>query len=426
MKMIGKRLLAGMLFLSFGWVPFSGVSAEEIRGAQARKAIDLSDQFVFTPNDLDLDAFTLDTDLKWSWVPDSFEWVRVDRKFLVPRARARLEVPAGTVVRVLDHAFRSESGEVEVPVILTREKGNFLEVMLSKPVRIGVRFKPVKKITPALVLDGSCSQVPLKFDHLKFDHSWAYVFCRAVHPKAGAIGFSMRMDLEIRWETEGSGSRATLNGLELESTDGVTHEVSFVPGADHHQLSKGSDSFEVAVPTPERFHPFWFSVGIGPYSHRNVLRAFPTFYAGYYFNDGMRIASFSAIPIKSDPEIDTGLYLVAEQFRGIDERISVSLLLGAHLLGFTDGGIRYSRMSAPQGVELGFRDFLQRSQNLTFGGFFYPLISNRFYINSWVRYGNSKLFGELNFINWQEPTPSGTFTSKSLGLSIGFPLFRAL
>jgi hypothetical protein len=167
-------------------------------------------------------------------------------------------------------------------------------------------------------------------------------------------------------------------------------------------------------------------MGIGPYSHQNVVRPFPTFYAGYYLNDGMKLASFTALPIRKNPEIDTGLYLVSEQFKGIDERIHFSLLLGAHLLSFYSEGVHYSIMSAPQGVELGFRDFLIKGENLTVGGFFYPMIANRFYTNSWIRFGSGRLFYEFNFINWQEPVDSGNFSAKSAGVSIGFPLFRAL
>jgi hypothetical protein len=261
--------------------------------------------------------------------------------------------------------------------------------------------------------------------NLKLEHSWVYVSCRTVHPTQDS-GYVIRADLELRWETEAGVRSIRVNGSESESPDGVFHGVSFNSNSGNFHLEKGNDSFDLKVAVSERFHPLWVSVGIGPYSHQNVIRAFPTIYAGFYLSEGMRIASFSAFPIRSKPEVDTGLYLVAEQFRGIDERIHFSLLLGAHLLSFHSEGQHYSRMSAPQGIELGFRDFLIRSQNLTFGGFFYPPISNRFYINSWIRFGNANLFYEFNFINWQEPTDSGTFVGKSAGLSIGFPLFRAL
>jgi hypothetical protein len=77
-------------------------------------------------------------------------------------------------------------------------------------------------------------------------------------------------------------------------------------------------------------------------------------------------------------------------------------------------------------VELGFRDFILKGENLTLGSFFYPLIADRSYINTWLRFGSGKLFYEFNFIQWQEPISGGSFGAKSAGLSIGFPLLRAL
>jgi hypothetical protein len=137
------------------------------------------------------------------------------------------------------------------------------------------------------------------------------------------------------------------------------------------------------------------------------------------------MALFSAFPIRKSPEVDTGVYVIVEQFRGIDERVTLNLLLGAHALSFRHQGEYLNRMSAPQGVEMSFRDCLLRTQNLTLGGFFYPRIEGRSYVNTWIRYGNSKFFTEFNFINWQEPVTNGSFSVKSAGLSIGFPLFRA-
>jgi hypothetical protein len=391
----------------------------------ARTALGLSDQFIFTPNNLSLEFFTLDTDLPWEWVPGSFEWVRVERRFLVPKARARLKVRPGTTIRYHDLLFHAVSDSIEVPVVLTTEAGNELgiEEKNRRPVRVG--FKPARPLDTSVVIDSNCSQTRVQISSLKLEHSWVYLSCQTVHPKQDS-GYVMRSDLEIRWETDSGAKTIRLNGVESGSADGVSHLISFHPESGMYHLEKGGDSFDLRIPLPERFHPFWVSLGIGPYSHQNVVRAFPTIYAGYYFSEGMKIASFSAFPIRSKPEVDTGLYLVSEQFRGIDERITFNLLLGAHVLSFHSGGTQYIRMSAPQGIEIGFRDFLMRNQNFTFGGFFYPLISNRSYINSWIRFGNSNLFYEFNFIQWQEPTDTGTFTGKSAGLSIGFPLFRAL
>lgn len=390
----------------------------------AKSALEISDQFVFAPNNLSLDQFTLDTGLKWEWVPGSFEWIRVAHKFQIPRARVRIPVPAGTVVRYQDRLFAAASDSIEVPVVLTGEKGNELGIGSEKPAKI--RFKGSERIDTPLVLDSSCSQIPIRIEGAPLRHSWVHLYCHAVHP-ARESGYGNRIDVDFRWETEGREETLRVNGVEVPSADGITHSISLTPEIQNYHLEKGKDSFDLKVPVAEKFHSAWISMGIGPYSHRDVVRAFPTFYIGYYFSESMRLASFSAIPIKPNPEIDSGVYLVSEQFRGLDERLHLSLLLGAHVLSFTPAsGKRTSVMSAPQGVEMGFRDFLLRKQNLTFGSFFYPKIADRSYINTWIRYGNSRLFFEFNFIQWQEPTDFGPFQTKSMGLSVGFPLVRFL
>ena len=408
---------------------FNPEALANLRGA--RGAIDITDQFVFPPNRLDTDSFSLETSYRWSWIPDSLEWVRVDRKFLLPKARLRLEVPAGTLVRYLDHVFKSDQDGVILPVVLTQEKGNEILVGAEKPVSIPVRFKRVRSLEPELVVDSSCSSMPIRFHEVKLDRSWVHVVCRSIHPKHGSFGSSQRYEVELRWETEGRDPSMSLNGDEIASDDGITHHLSFTQTSGRYRVSKGKDSFEVTLPVAERFHPFWLSMGIGPYSHGttefpDAQRAFPTFYAGYFLSETMKLVSFTAIPIKPKPEIDTGIYLVLEQFRGLDERIHLNLLLGAHAISFESRGVRDTRWSAPQGVELGFRDFILKGENLTLGSFFYPLIADRSYINTWLRFGSGKLFYEFNFIQWQEPISGGSFGAKSAGLSIGFPLLRAL
>ncbi len=396
-------------------------------GSQAwtEKSLEAADPFVFRPSDLDLDQFTLQSDIPWHWVKGSFEWVRVDRKFLIPRARVVLDVPAQTTIKYLGRHFQSDQDQIEVPIALTQEKGNELEIQGKKPSKIRVLFKPKREINPAMILDTTCSSTPIRITSSSLKHSWGHVYCHPTHPNQ-EVGHGLRMDVDLIWETEGAERKAVVSGVVDESGDGVTHQLSFSQSTPTYELKKGSDSFTLTAPLPGRFHPFGVSLGLGPYSHRDVLRPFATIYAAYLFNEGLKVASFTAFPVHSKPEVDTGVYMIVEQFRGIDERVTLNLLLGAHALSFQSGGEGFLRFSAPQGVELNFRDCLIRGQNFTLGGFFYPKISNRYYVNSWIRYGNAKFFYEFNFINWQEPLDDvRAFGAKSAGISVGFPLFRA-
>jgi hypothetical protein len=394
-------------------------------GAWTEKSLEASDPFVFKPNDLDLEQFSLESSVAWRFVPGSFEWVRVDRKYLIPRARVVLSVPAGTPVTYHGRVFQNQSNEIEIPIALSQEKGNEVSIGGATKGRVRVRYSPKRPLKVPMILDSTCSSSSIRIESPKLEHSWGHVYCHSTHLNQDQ-GYGLRMDVDVHWETDTGESYAQIGNLKDESADGVTHGVSFYQGSPSYEFRKGRDSFVLTAPMPARFHPFSVSLGLGPYSHREVLRPFATLYAAYLFNDGLKMASFTALPLKASPEIDTGVYVIVEQFRGIDERVTMNLLLGAHALNFQASGQNTWKMSAPQGVEMGFRDCLVRGQNFTLGGFFYPKIDNRYYVNAWIRYGNSKFFTEFNFINWQEPLGADSaFAAKSAGISIGFPLFRA-
>jgi hypothetical protein len=412
-----------------GWifcfaVLLAGTFHAPIVKAWTERALEAADPFVFTPNDLGLRDFTIESALPWSWVEGSFEWVRIERRFLVPRARIRVRLEPGTPVTYRGRHFESEKPELELPVVLSQETGNELRVGGANPSVIRPRFKPHAPLKQPIILDASCSSTPLRIQAPSLSRSWGHVICRPTHPNQEA-GYGLRMDVDLLWESESPSDPVRIGHAASESSDGVTHSISFSGNTPSYALSKGRETMTLVAPLPDRFRPLAVSLGLGPYSHMEVLRPFATVYAAYLFNDALKMALFSAFPIRKNPEVDTGVYVIVEQFRGIDERVTLNLLLGAHSLSFRSGGEYLHRISAPQGVEMSFRDCLLRTQNLTLGGFFYPKIEGRSYVNAWLRYGNSKFFTEFNFITWQEPVTAGSFSVKSAGLSIGFPLFRA-
>jgi hypothetical protein len=135
---------------------------------------------------------------------------------------------------------------------------------------------------------------------------------------------------------------------------------------------------------------------------------------------------FNAAVLHHLGSMDQGLYLWLEQFRIFDERVSMHLLLGANLLVYARHGGVAARVSAPQGVELITRDVLGRGKNLTLGAFIYPKINQRSYYNIWLRWGSQDMFGEVNYIEWQEPHGGGASKSRALGLSFGAAVLRFL
>jgi hypothetical protein len=104
----------------------------------------------------------------------------------------------------------------------------------------------------------------------------------------------------------------------------------------------------------------------------------------------------------------------------------MNLLLGANLLVYARHDSYTARVSAPQGLELITRDVLGRGKNVTLGAFIYPKINERSYYNMWLRWGSQEIFGEVNYIEWQEPHADGATRSRALGLSFGAAVLRFL
>ena len=113
----------------------------------------------------------------------------------------------------------------------------------------------------------------------------------------------------------------------------------------------------------------------------------------------------------------------------LDRQFALNIMLGAHALIFPLSGTQV-KIGAPQGIELIYRDLFARGMSASAGGFFYPEIAGKTYINSWIRYGSPSFFGEFNFILWRESvigeTQTYKVTSKSVGLTFGFPVFQFL
>jgi len=358
--------------------PFDHLSERVLREPNPFSFIILNSEVDLAPEDFYVEG----SDAKW--IPGSMQWVRVgngkdEDGILIPRARMK-------------------NNETETEVALTQT---------DNPIK--VRFKPRANLKNHFYFDSSCSPFDLRANNVNLSHSWVMVACHRLN-NTGTLGTKPVILTTVIFEGEDRGQYTQVN---LDS--------------DHPKktFTNGSDSVEIEASVAPVFHHLGLSLGIGPYSNRNEEKAFATLYASYFLNDALKMAAFGAMPIRANPEMDLGLYLVLEQFRGVDERISLNFLLGAHMLSYvSSNGVRTNSMGGPQGVELTFRDLFARNLNFSFGGFFYPNINGTSYVNSWVRYGSNQYFLELNFIEWQEASPA--YYSKSFGVSVGIPLFRVL
>jgi hypothetical protein len=199
------------------------------------------------------------------------------------------------------------------------------------------------------------------------------------------------------------------------------------------RLSARGHSLVLAYGLPQPLHAGFVGLGLGPYQYTfhdgqvalDGIVPLVTLYAGYAFTPDTRLVYFNATAMHSRwGSIDQGLYVWLEQAKLVDDRVSINLLLGANVLIYSHDDHAVARVSAPQGFEFIVRDLFARNRSLTLGAFLYPKISGREYYNVWLRWGSPQLFGELNYIEWQEPHGEQRTSSRALGVSFGTPLFR--
>ncbi len=381
-----------------------------------------------------------------SIAPGTIQWVRVSQLLVLPRARLRIAVQGwdSVTVRTAGYADSAEGGKLlEVPVALLAlesspiqlvlEKGNIVE-RHSLWLDYSPRSHASKASSPAhrVFADSSCSAyVPQVIDPEKLpSHHWAYFGCRVVRNRVPG-GEVPSFEVYLHWE----GAKGVLRS-------GLAKVDSLIPGlwllragperpVIQLETEKG-EKLEIQFQIPKRLSYASLGLGVGPYSYRfedgttpvDQLMPITTIYGSYFLTESSRMVFFDALAGGSRWFNDMGFYFNNESTRALDERLSLNLLLGFHIIGFKAAtGVAY-RAGVPQGFEMVIRDALRVRWNASVGGFFYPPIAGKSYYNAWVRYGTSSIFGEINYIAWSElgPTDERVY-SRSLGVTLGAPLF---
>ncbi len=429
------------------WPGAAGAQLPELPRSLVTAALGEPRPFVFhaadfTSADFVLDRVGGDAAVEVALDPDSLRWVRVSR-VLVPRAVLRVRAVGADsgVVRYagFTHPLVQQRGRVlgELPVVLLSHPGYPIEVELRQGATLHsatfrLRFAPRASQRGRVMFDASCSRFGLRVRNgAPPVDSFVYVGCRLVQTDlAGHL--APTLELYVLWDHVGS--QIEIEGVPTTAAGDALFacRVASPPGAVH--LEAGGKRLTLEYHLPVRLHAGFLGVGLGAYAYwlrdgRVDLRAgvpLLTLYAGYAFTPTARIVYFNATALDRFGYIDQGLYLWLEQFRLLDRRLSLNLLLGGNLLLYRRQGVVAGRLSAPQGLELVFHDFLARNRNLTSGAFVYPKIFGRSYYDLWLRWGSPRLFAEVNFIDWREPHGDTPSHGRSLGLSLGGALLTFL
>ena len=404
--------------------------------------------FAFTPDDFRVEDYKVE----WLGKPikgvsfhlgkESLEWVRVHTVLVLPRGRLIVHaknVENGKLSNIgFNQSFDVDdknNGVAQIPVALISGKKNHIEVTVNRngKMQVGhlvVRFDPRSHKHSTVISDTTCSRFKVSAEVEKIDEdSWIYLGCRLVYVQ-GEEHMTASLELFIFWDNVGQTIK--IDDVETASTTDSLWPMRLRSRPGKVRLSSGDQNVTIKYSVPDRMHYGFIGMGLGPYgyyysSDTDVLASsyvpLLTLYGSFFINEAMRIVMFNATAFHSNFYTDTGVYFLIEQVRSIDERFSVNILLGSHVIGFKtqDFGTQF-KLGGPQGVEMVFRDFLMKGKNVSLGAFLLPVVNGKSYINTWVRWGGSSLFWEINYISWREQINNQNFYSRSFGLSVGMPI----
>jgi hypothetical protein len=425
------------------------------------EALSETSPFAFSPADFEAEDFSI----TWEGTPipdvaihigkDSLEWVRTGEVFLIPRGRLYVEVrglnesaPAAGQLRNLGfiQPLLAENGILrgEIPLALTGpETGNRVEILINRNGReekgvAVVRFAPrvpnkaASDLDDRIVTDSGCSSVGGRpeSDSSLGEHQWVYAGCRYI--MAWGEEYSVAgLDLFVYWE--GAVGKVRVDGVETPASQPGVWMIRLRarPGRVVLEDDAGHRvALRYRIPERQRYGSLGF--GLGPYSYTYLdgaattqsITPLLTIYGSLFFSEIFRMVAFNATSFNKNWFTDTGVYFQTDNFKVLDKRLQMKLLFGAQTLAFNTNTGPRTVFGAPQGFELIFKDFLGKGRTLTGGAFIYPLIEGKKYYNAWIRWGSPRLFGEFNYIDWQEPHGSNFVSSSSIGLTVGAPLIQ--
>jgi hypothetical protein len=415
------------------------ILSESVPSAFALENIQITDYEVYWIND------PID-DVNFFLEDKSLQWVRIMDVLVLPRARLKVQFLKPTTFRI-DYGGFSHGGESQlqfsIPVALLSSKKNKINIQINQEGKIkngilGVRFKPKSQTTkPRLFQDSSCSRYNIKTQRYptNFDsNSWVYFGCRFVSTQ-GENYRTSALEMYIFWDGYDEEKTLKIDGLISESILPSLWALRLGASPGHLKLIKNENSTEeqidVSYSVSDRHYLGSLGLGLGPYfsefsntdQHDVGWNSLLTLYGSYFINETTRMVAFDATSISNYLWSDLGLYLSTENATMFDQRCSMNLLFGGHILAFRNEGRVFAVPSYPQGFEFIYRDAFMPGRNFSLGGFVYPEINGRSYYNMWIRWGG-KLFWELNYLSAKESFGDQVVNSKSIGITIGYPIVR--
>ncbi len=447
---MGRILIALALCLSRGSAVWA--TTLELSPSVAEEILSKTTTLVLNPPEIETEDFQLEWSgkpidgVRFEILPGSLQWVRTSEVLMLPRGRMALHVANAKTGQIQNAGYTQSmvpgadgALQAELPIALISGDANPIRVQFERGGEKITGTLQVKHSGRAgssrVFTDSSCSPYHVEpIDEVLDPQTWAYVGCRLVYTRHDSK-LIPSFDVLVFWD--GVSQSIRVDDVETKAASVSVWALRLRAKPGRVRLESGPRRLVLGYRVREELHLGSFGLGVGPYTYHyaadgdpaktvSTTTAVATLYGSWFLTEYMRVVMFSAVPVHRLPFSDTGIYLLLEQTKVLDNRVSINLLLGGHGIFFPYlGGARFA-FSFPQGIEAIAQDLPLRRHRLHLGAFMYPSIDGRSYYNVWVRWAYKRTFVEFNYISWEESISAGRVASQVSGVSVGFPLFQFL
>lgn len=358
----------------------------------------------------------------------SFEWVRVNETFLLPRVRLKIKVNSPeshfhinykSAIYNFQQSKKNSYAELYYSLF---EKDKLLIKKNNKIVAtIYIKFREHKK--QKLLIDYTCSRNSIEISGLENEH--LSIGCKT--RRIGNFGKEKPM-LEVQWISP---------ELQILADDPVPYHAAFLNQrpitvkVKNVYTNKVKD-ITIKAKIPKRLHRLFTAYGYGPYAlhtkiedDKNTKSVKKTdiapalfFYLNYKISETTSIRGFDAAIFQESIFNNAGIYLGSDFGHSLDNRLYFTTLLGVQYLyfKFDENETEVSEPIFPQGIEFMYRHAFDIPNYIISGGLFLSTSESIDYENIWIRWGKN-YFWELNLITWGKDE----FEARTWGVSVGFP-----
>lgn len=378
---------------------------------------------------VDLKSFKIKQEGKYQataeFIPNTVQWIRLDKSLLVPRALIHVSFSAPTshefsweyAHQKIIPLFHEETRSYRAQVFISLFESLPLELYEGKKIVTTLRIEPAQQKLSHLI-DYSCAPYGIEVRGLEDD--FLSMGCKI--QRTGKLG-QEKPYLEVL---------VTSASYRLKDLSEPPYLIAFHETGEAKLSMVNHEGREevisIRAKLPEKLPRLKLAAGYGPYvldsknkfsDRRSEIAPTVMLYGNLALNESNSLRFFDSYSQNIAKFHNWGVYFAWDLAEFCDQRCLLTSLIGAQGVNYrySSNDTTQSEIIYPQGFEFVYKHPFGNLNYRFSYGMFASLSGMYDYTNIWVRYGKG-FFWELNFIEWNREQRQASM----IGLSVGFPI----